>query len=226
MNLLGKTVIPMDSPGDQELEQGPGHSPEPPPLPPFLRRWPEAPPLPTATIHAVDGYDPNKVYGVTRRFSLATLMMMMAGASLLLAGMNALDVSPFVSGTIVLLCAATAFGQMLLFRGEQPREASLIVGAAFFAIAPLFISLAASIGVGRVPDLRTVGDVVRLMFFGALFGAIPGYAAGCTVASVLLLMDLTESLFARWRKAREPEDDPWPPPKNRTKGLPPEEQPL
>jgi hypothetical protein len=40
-----------------------------------------------------------------------------------------------------------------------------------------------------------------------------GYVAGCIVAGVLLLMDLTESKFARWRKSREPDEELWPPPK-------------
>src|SRR6267154_1650338 len=106
-------VVPMDLPGDRESEQGPDHPAGPPPLP-------------TAMHHAVAGYDPNKVYGVTRRFSLATLMLMMAGASLLLAGLNAFNVPPIVSGTIILLCVATAIGQMTLFKGKRPREASLV----------------------------------------------------------------------------------------------------
>jgi hypothetical protein len=59
-----------------------------------------------------------------------------------------------------------------------------------------------------------LGWAIILMFWGAIFGPLPGYLAGCLVAGVLLAMDLTESVFARWRKAREPDDDPWPPPKN------------
>src|SRR5438270_10007824 len=114
----------MELPDDHESEPAPDRRLGPPPLP-------------IKDHCAVDGYDPNKVYGVTRRFSLATLMLMMAGASILLAGLNAFDVSPFVSGTIILLCVATAIGQMTLFKGKRPREASLVVGVVFCALGPL-----------------------------------------------------------------------------------------
>jgi hypothetical protein len=158
-------------------------------------------------------YDPNKVYGFTRRFSLATLMMMMAGASLILAGMNALNISPVASGTMVLLCIATALGQVFLFGGKLPRQASLVFGAVFFLLFPLVYALID--GLSGAPGLRSNAVAVFVwMVFGGLFGAIPGYLAGCAVAGILLVMDLTESMFARWRKVSEPDDDPWPPPKS------------
>jgi hypothetical protein len=162
---------------------------------------------------AEQGYDPDRVYGVSRRFSLATVMVMMAGASLILAGMNAMNVPPALSGAIVLLCVATAIGQMFLFRGKDPRNASFIVGAVFCAMTPLVIYGLQPLA--RIPDgaRLTLGWAIIDGFWGAIFGALPGYLAGCLVAGVLLVMDLTESFFARWRKAREPDDDPWPPPK-------------
>jgi hypothetical protein len=163
---------------------------------------------------AAPGYDPDRVYGVTRRFSLATVMVMMAGASLILAGMNAMNVPPVLSGTIVLLCIATAIGQMFLFRGKDPRNASFVVGAVFCGLVPLVIYALQPLA--RIPDpLRLrLGWAILYMFWGAIFGVLPGYLAGCLVAGVLLVMDLTESFFARWRKAREQDDDPWPAPTN------------
>jgi hypothetical protein len=175
--------------------------------------WPREKP------HA-EGYDPDRVYGVTRRFSLATVMVMMAGASLILAGLNPIlssinaspAAAPVVGGTIVLLCVATALGQMFLFQGRDPRSASFVVGAVFCALVPLVIF--AGEAVAHVPNRLTIGWAMIYMFWGAIFGALPGYLAGCLVAGVLLVMDLTESFFARWRKAREQDDDPWPAPRN------------
>lgn len=71
--------------------------------------------------------------------------------------------------------------------------------------------------VSQAPNRLKLGWAIILMFWGAIFGPLPGYLAGCLVAGVLLVMDLTESVFARWRKAGEPDDDPWPPPKNSLK---------
>ncbi len=178
--------------------------PNPLPLP---STWPGERPL-------AEGYDPDRVYGVSRRFSLATVMVMMAGASLILAGMNAMNVSPVLSGTIVLLCVATAIGQMFLFKGKNPRNASLVVGSVFCGLAPLVIYAMQPLARVSVDPPMRLGWAIVDMFWGAIFGALPGYLAGCLVAGVLLVMDLTESLFARWRKARDPDDDPWPPPKN------------
>jgi hypothetical protein len=185
-----------------------------------------APRLPTGTDHAVEGYDPDKVYGVTRRFSLATLMLMMAGASILLAGMNALNIPRYISGAIILLCVATAVGQMFLFKGKDPRRASLVVGSLCCSLGPLLVSLVFATGVAGPENRPNLVSVLSMVFYGVLLGWIAGYCAGCAVASVLLLMDLTESIFARWRKAREPDDDPWPPPRHPTKSLPPQGHPL
>jgi hypothetical protein len=167
------------------------------------------PPLPRSAVNQTEGYDPNKTYGVTRRFSLATLMLMMAATSLLLAAMNALNVPAYATGAMILLCIATAIGQMFLFRGEDPRRASLIVGAMCCPLLAIFMLKAGAAAKFQHPE---TGEVIAMVFVGLMFGAPLGYAAGCVVAGVLLLMDLTESKLSRWRKVRQPEDDLWPPP--------------
>lgn len=171
------------------------------------------PPVPPRgnPVRPIEGYDPNKVYGLSRRFSLATLMLMMAATSLLLAAMNALRVPPYLTGAMILLCIATAVGQMFLFRGQDPRRASLVVGCVSCPLLAIFMVKAGAAVTFRHPES---GEVIAMAFVGLMFGAPLGYAAGCVVAGVLLLMDLTESKFARWRKVRQPDDDPWPPPKS------------
>ncbi|HEV2971266.1 MAG TPA: hypothetical protein VGY55_14925 [Pirellulales bacterium] len=169
----------------------------------------------------VQGYDRERVYGVTRRFSLATIMMMMAGTSLLLTIANALGAPPTVSGMLVMLCIAVALGQMFLFGGKQPRKASVIVGICLFTGAPMFIGVIAAISDRNPFDFGSrlrLGEMVGFfstsVIAGPIFGALLGYLAGGLVAGVVLVMDLTESIFARWRKSREPDDDPWPAPNN------------
>lgn len=171
-------------------------SPGPPPRP--------SPPAP------IDGYDPNKVYGVTRRFSLATLMLMMAATSLLLAVMNVMKVPAYVTGAIILLSIATATGQMFLLGGKDPRRASLIVGVVCCPLLAVFVLEVGNENRFRRPEPV---EIIAVTFTGLLFGAPLGYSAGCVVAGVLLLMDLTESKLVRWRRVRQPDDDPWPPPR-------------
>jgi hypothetical protein len=162
----------------------------------------------------VQGYDRERVYGVNRRFSLATIMMMMAGTSLLLTIANALGALPTVSGMLMLLCIAVALGQMFLFGGTQPRKASVIVGGVTFTAMPVVIVICTMCSSVHRPTANEQVELMWLFIFGPIYGALLGYLAGGLVAGVLLVMDLTESVFARWRKVREPDDDPWPPPKN------------
>jgi hypothetical protein len=171
---------------------------------------PGRPPRLEPVATKIEGYDPNKVYGVTRRFSLATLMLMMAATSLLLAATNLFTVPAYVSGAMILLCIATAVGQMFLFHGDDPRLASLIVGVVCCPLLAIFMLKAGAWSTFRHTE---TGEIIAVAFTGLLFGAPLGYAAGCVVAGVLLLMDLTESKLVRWRKVREPDEDPWPPPK-------------
>ena len=153
------------------------------------------PPAPQCghAVRPIEGYDPNKVYGLTRRFSLATLMLMMAATSLLLAAMNAMRIPQYFTGAMILLCIATAVGQMFLFRGQDPRRASLVVGCVCCALLAIFMVKAGAAVTFWHPES---GEVMAIVFLGLMFGAPLGYAAGCVVAGVLLLMDLTESKFA------------------------------
>ncbi len=181
---------------------------EPPPLPAFLRR--KAKMESASAASAGGGFDPEKVYGVTRRFSLATVMLMMAGASVILAAMNAAHVAPVLSGMLVMLCLCTAVGQMFLFGGNDPRRASIVVGAIFCSVVPVFCDVVLHESVFGSRALLI--EIITAIFLGAPLGAAAGYLAGCIVAGVLLMMDLTESKLEGWRKARQPDDDPWPPP--------------
>jgi len=204
--ILATVVDPDELPGDVPILATLSDSP------PVSLAWPKPKP------HPASGYYPEKVYGVTRRFSLATVMLMMAGASVILAVMNAFDIHPAISGGFLLLCVATAIGQMLLFGGKQPRMASLIVGEVFSVVAS-FIGVAVFFD---GPSRQRPAAMIFFVFFGAIIGPVLGYLAGGLVAGVLLVMDLTELKLARWRRVREPDDDPWPEPTNPEKtGKPP-----
>lgn len=193
----------------------------PPDLPEFLRK-PWMPALAPIDPQA-SGYHPEKVYGFNRRFSLATVMLMMAGASVLLAVMNVFNVSPFVSGTMIVLCFATALGQMFLFGGRDPRRASIVVGTLFCTVGPLLSAI--FLGVRVFGSRYFVTELLIVLLLGVPLGAMAGYVAGCVVAGVLLMMEFTESKLERRRKRRQPDDDPWPPPKSSEKNSPHQEQP-
>ena len=130
--------------------------------------------------------------------------------------MNAFDVSPLISGGFILLCIATALGRVFLFGGKDPRRASILVGAVSLPIVAIVTTIVIGVlGSGAAPLLAVLASIVASLVIMPILGCLLGYTAGGLVAGVLLLMDLTESKVARWRKVREPEDDPWPEAKTR-----------
>ena len=155
------------------------------------------------------GYSPNKVYGMKRRFSLATIAAMIVAASLLLALLKAVNAPPLTSALILGFIAVTAISQMLLFDGKRPRLASMVAGAVFW---PALILVLIFADVGR-RGWQNRDDLVSVVFVNAILGTIFGYGAGGTVAGVLLLMDLVESWLPAKRLASKADDEPWPPTK-------------
>lgn len=150
------------------------------------------------------GYSPGKVYGMKRRFSLATIAAMIVAASLLLALLKAVNAPPLTSALILGFIAVTAISQMLLFGGRRPRLASMVSGAIFWPALTLALIFADA---GR-RGWQNRDDLVSVVFINAILGTIFGYGAGGTVAGVLLLMDLVESwLPERWL-ASNADDEP------------------
>jgi hypothetical protein len=149
------------------------------------------------------GYSPNKVYGMKRRFSLATIIAMIVAASLLLALLKALDVSPLISGLLLGQISFAALCQMALFGGRRPRLASMIAGVVFSWVTIIVTLCAERHARGPSPDEFLVG-----LFFWTVFGIALGYAAGGAVAGVLLLMDLVESWLPTKGPARSIGDEP------------------
>jgi hypothetical protein len=134
---------------------------------------------------------PAKIYSAPRRFDLATIFVVTLAFALLLGFMKAFSFPPATSMAIAGFILLVGIGQALLFGGKQPRTASLIVGAATYAIAMLAAWMISG------PRLYDEGTILIMMTYTIVGGAILGYLAGVMVGGVFLLADNLRSRSSR-----------------------------
>ena len=121
--------------------------------------------------------------GFPRRFSIGALMAITALFAVLFGCLRTLDAHPgayaVISGFVVLI----GLGQVFLFGGKQPREASLLVGGAIFFLGTVDIPV----------TVLVVGENYEpfLVLFAAILypalGAVLGYFVGCVIGGVFLI---------------------------------------
>jgi len=123
--------------------------------------------------------------GVPRRFGVGTLLLITTMFAVLFAVLRALGVPALVFAGIALFFMAVGLGQMLLFKGERPRRASITTGAFLGAGFPVFCwALHCALGPRFAVSSHPLDSVV-----GAFGGAFYGYLAGILIAGVFLMID-------------------------------------
>lgn len=142
-----------------------------------------------------------KPFGVPRRFGIGTILVVTTAFGLLLAALRALGAHPGVVAFVVAFISLVGAGQMLLFRGVQPRKASIVAGT--FSL-PLLTIVA---WVLRNPRPPGFGGFPCFVVTAALLGGACGYLAGGVAAGVFLIMDAVERVLPQRREAPEPDDD-------------------
>jgi hypothetical protein len=130
-----------------------------------------------------------KVYSAPRRFDLATIFVVTAAFSVLFASMSALRLPPLFSAGVAGFISLVGSSQALLFRGQRPRTASLIVGA----VACSLLNLAAWMGSG----FRAYATFQLWLggIYSIIGGAFLGYVAGAFVGGVFLVADVLRGRF-------------------------------
>ncbi len=135
-----------------------------------------------------------EAYGVPRRFGIGTILVITTAVGLLLTVLQGVLLHPPAVADVVAFLCMIGVGQVLLFKGQQPRKASIIVGT--FGVLLLtfvqpFVSGSQRVWFGFDPVQWAIGA-----FFGAFFGYVAGYA----VAGVFLFADAIERFLTRWRR--------------------------
>lgn len=131
---------------------------------------------------------PSEPARVPRRFGVGTLLLFTTMYALLFGLMQAAGVPPVVPISLAALFTLVGLGQMLLFRGKRPRLASFLVGGAVSCLLALVNRLGMWLFYGTPLD---VWSALRIFFFllpAFLWGGLLGYAAGCLLAGVFLLL--------------------------------------
>jgi hypothetical protein len=124
-----------------------------------------------------------KPAGMPRRFSIGTLMILIALFGILFAILKICNSPPFLFAIIGIYFVVIGASQAVLFKGKKPRTASIIVGGTFAFV----IYIIMSIWITHVPvaQLKTLKDVIIVIFLGCFFG----YISGCLFASIFLVRE-------------------------------------
>jgi peptide-methionine (R)-S-oxide reductase len=152
---------------------------------------------------------PQPAVGIPRRFGIGTMMILVAVFAMLFAVMKTLNTPPIVFGAISVFFAGVGLCQVLLFKGKNPRRASIVGGMIIYSLFAVIAAIVTGVGA------RSVGLALSLVLeagmFGVVLGGPFGYLAGCVLAAVFLVR-------------KEPEDDP-PPRHTECAGYVPPEDP-
>lgn len=145
--------------------------------------------------------------GVPRQFGVGTLLVITAMYALLFGLLRAFSCPTFGFVLVASFVTAVGLGQMLLFKGKEPRDASLLVGACFFGVMygvvfPL-LSFLPSAGALNSPGIPIkfsgwpVGIISR-----SIEGAVWGLVVGWIISRVFWIIDRLKGIWAK-RSDRE-----------------------
>jgi len=123
---------------------------------------------------------------VPRRFGVGVLLLFVLLYALLFSFLSVLGVDPLVFVLVATYVTAVGLGQILLFGGEKPREASIWVGVPVLMLMPTvgcFAVMASSFSI-----VALAGMACTLVM--GLTLAIPlSYVTGAAMAGIFLVMD-------------------------------------
>jgi len=121
--------------------------------------------------------------GFPRQFGIGTLFVITTLFAVLFAFLRTLNAHPAVYVVVGGFVVVIGLGQVFLFGGKQPREASLLVGGAIFFLGT--VALAVNIlvmGENYEPFL-----VLLVAILYPALGAMFGYFVGCVIGGVFLV---------------------------------------
>ncbi len=139
---------------------------------------------------------------VPRRFPVGTLLLLVLVFAVVLSVLRTVGMGAgmilFVGGFVLVV----GLGQVVLFRGEKPREASLCAGVAAWILLGTLGTLAGAWS-GAARRWETVIWMLFAIVFSAFLGAALGYITGCVLAGVFLVADRIRT--GQWNRVREAE---------------------
>ncbi len=129
-------------------------------------------------------FSASDVASVPRRFGAGVLMILMTAFAVLFAVMRTCGARPEIFILVSGLFLGVTLGQILLFQGKRPREASLVAGGVTFPLEVLAVGLCEG-----PSNAAPVEFIMSMVCCAAVAGAPLGYLAGCLVAGVFFVQE-------------------------------------
>ncbi len=123
--------------------------------------------------------------GIPRRFGVGTMLILVAVFAVIFSVLKTLNVPPEGFAAVSVFFAGVGLCQMLLFKGRNPRAASVVGGIVMFGLISEIGQLLGLVNFG--PGNHLPAAPVRLGLTSVLYGAPLGYLAGCVLAAVFLV---------------------------------------
>ncbi len=168
----------------------------------ILIAWGERQRMPPAVRR--QAHPPLKQTGVPRRFGVGVMLVIMTMYAMLFAALKNTDAVFFVLAAVFV--TIIGLSQAILFKGHDPRKASVITGMALGILFPVLASVVVLIS--GIIDGKAATALIAALFpllFGVLvgggLGAIAGYLAGLLIAGVFLLFNKVQ------RPLEDPDDE-------------------
>ena len=148
-----------------------------------------------------------KQTGVPRRFGAGTLLVIMTMYAVLFTAMQQLPAVFFV--VIATFFTGVGFAQAILYKGRDPRTASILTGMFLYPLLLCVILAYGASGPLASEEHRFSADLSAFLltfYYFSGFGAGAGYLAGGLIAGVFLLFNKVQPPLA------DPDEEPAPPP--------------
>ena len=133
---------------------------------------------------------PEELFSFPRRFDLASMLSISTGYAILFAAMRLFYASPELMFGTGGLIALVGVSQAVLFKGESPRAASLIVGGVYCAVVVGFVVASYS---------YRSSSVIGAVIFACFWGPPGGYLCGTLVGGVFLVAEYVRRAIRRFR---------------------------
>ena len=123
--------------------------------------------------------------GVPRRFGIATLLILTAAFAALFSVLKMFDVPPAGLAGISIFVAGVVTCQAMLFKGKNPREASIVGGGVIFYLIMVVICLTNDFGPRDFTKETTFFLQGACILLG--IGGLLGYVVGGLFAAIFLI---------------------------------------
>ncbi|MEN6452404.1 MAG: peptide-methionine (R)-S-oxide reductase MsrB [Thermoguttaceae bacterium] len=128
---------------------------------------------------------PDPHVGIPRRFGVGTLMILVTAFAVLFSILKTSGCEPIGFAAIGGFFAGVGACQVLLYKGRDPRRASILGGVITMALLCVCWTIFAGIKSGSV--LVAFGVLIASIVFSLVFGGPMGYLAGCLLAAIFLV---------------------------------------